>query len=431
MGVVKTSDIKPGMVLAEDLSSPHGRFLFPEGCKLTREHVRIIKIWGVREADIQGIPQCRPVAVNLMDIDPELFSLGDEHVSRCLSNFTHEHEFMDEIYRLCLKRTVQHLATGFSLPTKQMSRMPRSARSDADESAFFNTIDPLSIIQKIHSPNTFSDTYHRINELLNSPEKSSRQVAEAISADASLEKKLLELINSPLYAFPSDISAIPQALAIMGAEELNHLILGISIFQYFNAFTIPANVAYSFWRHAILCGCIGKLLAGLLPGVTIERFFTAGLLHDIGKLAIAVAAPDLYVRTQEYAMEQTLPDFEAEQQILGFDHSLVGMLLLEQWMVPKSLLSIARHHHDPMQAELTLEPAITHLADLMTLAIDTATISPCILPTMAADVWESLCFPLTVLEPVLTQGEQQATEISRIFLKEMSIQCQNSNKFSH
>ena len=354
--------------------------------------------------------------MNLLDVDPELFNMSDEYVSKYIINFDLTHKAISEIYRLGLKRTVQHLANGNDLPLFVISTTDKKSPA----STITETITPEEIVHQIHAANPFPEAYFRISELLNTPQRSATKVAETISSYASLSTTLLELVNSPLYAFPSHIDNMYQAVSVLGAEELNTLILGISVHTFFKQFVIPAESSNHFWKHAILCGCISKLLAQLLPGVTIERFFVAGLLHDIGKLAIAIAAPKQNVRIQEYALEHNVPDYQAEQHILGFDHTLVGKMLLEDWMVPKAIAVIASFHHDPMQSELTLEPAIVHLADILTLAIDTATIKPSFFPALAHEAWESLGFPTATLEPVATQAEKQALAISGVFITERS-----------
>lgn len=415
MGVVKTPDIKPGMVLETDLSSPQGRLLFYKGCKLTKDHVRIIKIWGVPEALIQGVSQQQPFHLNLLDIDPETFNLSDEYVCRFFPSCAADQEAMREIYRLCLKRTTQHLAEGGTLPVQNIPGNLSACRSKKRNET--NIMDPVSIVRQINSAKTFSQTYYTINELLNSPERSSKKVSETISKDTSLEKILLKLVNSPLYAFPSAIENINQAVSNMGASELNLLILGISGFEFFKSFDIPSTAVHSFWKHAVLCGCIAKLLAGLLPGVTIERYFVAGLLHDIGKLAMIIVMPEPYSRIQAYALEQTVAASKAEQLVLGFDHCQLGTLLLEEWNVPNALTTLMQYHHDPMRADITLEPSIIHLADIMALSIDTATQTPRVIPGILPGVWESLGFPPSILEPVVTQAEDHAAAIMRIFFE--------------
>ncbi len=416
MGVVKTPDIKSGMILAEDLTSPQGRLLYREGSTLTQDNLRILKMWGVREANIYGIPQQKVNTLNLLDVDPELFSMSDEYVGRYMPNLNPEHETMSEIYRLCFKRTVRHIAEGNELPENVFPF------NGGTPSTFLNsasaTVDPRSITQHIHETIPFPEIYSRINELLNSPYRSTTNVAKTIAENDPLATSLLELVNSPLYAFPSRIDSIYQAVSILGAEELNTIVLGISVYTFFKNFLIPAEFANHFWKHAIFCGCVAKLLAGLLPGVTIERFFVAGLLHDIGKIAIAIAAPKQMGNIQNYTLQYNVPDYQAEQHILGFDHTLLGKMLLDDWMLPKTIVAVARFHHDPMQSAMTLEPAIVHLADILTLAYDTATIKPTIFPPLKKSAWDSLGFPLATLEPVVIQAEKQATAISKLIIKE-------------
>jgi HD-like signal output (HDOD) protein len=129
--------------------------------------------------------------------------------------------------------------------------------------------------------------YTHIVKLLNQPNSSSHQIAKVISKDASLTVRLLRLVNSPIYGFPDKIDSVSRAVSLLGTNELTTLALGITLVKQFK--NIPSDLLTmdSFWRHSIHCGLFARNFTEQLDEKAVEKYFTGGSLHDIGRLIIS------------------------------------------------------------------------------------------------------------------------------------------------
>ena len=167
-----------------------------------------------------------------------------------------------------------------------------------------------------------------------------------------------------LYGFPQTIDSVSRAVALVGAKELSTLALGISAINYFH--DIPAELVdmKTFWRHSITCGIFAKLLAGTQTGLAPERFFIAGLLHDVGRLIMFKKLPYASTEAMLFARENSIPLVEAERSIMEFCHTDISEPLLASWKFPEGLSNMINFHHNPMEFPNPLEPAIIHIAEI-------------------------------------------------------------------
>jgi HD-like signal output (HDOD) protein len=194
------------------------------------------------------------------------------------------------------------------------------------------------------------------------------------------------------------------------------LALGVSVVQHFR--DVPPDLMNMklFWQHAISCGVFAKLLAGHMVGLSEERFFVAGLIHDIGRLVLAKNYPQTATRVLLLAKSRpcTLP--EAEQEVLGFDHAEVGRLLLRGWKFPTSLEQVVGYHHKPMRAQHVVETGILHVANVMAHAFLMHGGAPLYVPPLDGQAWEELDLSPSVIAPAMRQAERQVEDIFQAFL---------------
>ncbi len=206
----------------------------------------------------------------------------------------------------------------------------------------------------------------RLLELVEAPDTSAGDIGSVLTQDPNLTARLLRIVNSSYYNFPSRIDTVSRAVTVVGIRELYSLVLAVSAVQVFTR--IPAQLVNmdTFWRHSIYCGLIARGLARRLRILHPERLFIAGLLHDIGSLLIYQRVPE---RARDLLLtaegdEQIL--YEAEVKTLGFSHADLGGLMMELWKLPVPLQEAVRFHHSPADAdEGKLEAAIVHIAEVL------------------------------------------------------------------
>jgi HD-like signal output (HDOD) protein len=227
-----------------------------------------------------------------------------------------------------------------------------------------NATDIVKDIDKLFS---LPEVCYRLHELLEDPHNNVSDIARLISQDADLTARLLKIANSSMYGFSGRIDSLERAISVIGTNQLLILVLATSSVMTFPR--IPGeffNMA-SFWRHSAYCGVVARLLAQRCHVLHPERLFVAGLLHDIGLLALCVSHADLARNVMDTVHESGQAMHVIEQIQLGFDHTDVGSELLKKWGLPEGLQAAVRGHHQPGQVKNhALEAAIVHIATAFT-----------------------------------------------------------------
>lgn len=205
----------------------------------------------------------------------------------------------------------------------------------------------------------------RLNEMVEDPDCSAAQIGDAIATDPGLTARLLRLVNSPIYGFPSAIDSIPMAITILGTRQLRDLVLATAVFDTFGEVSHTRQELELFWQHSIVCAMAAKEIAHRLKLGHGERLFVAGLLHDIGKLVILSALRHEYHQLITQLQETPASSHgSVEREILGFDHGDIGNELLRQWNLPEAIIEPVRFHHYPQRAmQFRTDTYIIHLAN--------------------------------------------------------------------
>ena len=204
----------------------------------------------------------------------------------------------------------------------------------------------------------------RVNTLLEDPNHTHKQLGELIGHDPALTARILRIVNSAYYNFPSKIELVSRAISIIGEHDLRTLVLATSAVDVFKRIPNQLVNMELFWQHSVFTGIVARLLSKHCHVLHSERLFIAGLLHDIGKLILYYKEP---TSSQQVLVEASEHDgllVTAEQKILGFTHADVGGALIEAWKLPESLYTVVRYHHNPEQANAyELETALVHMAN--------------------------------------------------------------------
>jgi len=213
------------------------------------------------------------------------------------------------------------------------------------------------IINRIHNLPTPPIVFTQVNKVLNNPNTSAYQIGAIISEDPALTAKVLKLTNSAFYGNPRTITSVKQAIIILGLDVVRSLVLSASVFEMFSKkYKIDKEYLDSFWRHSLSVAFMARIISRMknFPSfLEAEESFSAGLLHDIGKLVIFAHLPDEFHEISRALNENTERHIsEIEDEFLGFDHSLVGSYLAQKWNLPEELAVAIRYHHCPDEANV-------------------------------------------------------------------------------
>ncbi len=207
----------------------------------------------------------------------------------------------------------------------------------------------------------------RLTQLLNDPTNDFEEAAAVIKADGLLTAKLLRVCNSSAFGLAERVASVDQALMLLGFNEVRRLVLSLG---FGNAMTVPlpdyAMEPNQLWQHSFMAATAGESIAsrGLCQDVDVSVAFTAGLLHDIGKLIMAqVITPEARTVIHRHMSGEGLGSVEAEREVLGTDHAEVGSCLLHIWRLPENIVEAAANHHRPVIKPTPKLSAVAHLAN--------------------------------------------------------------------
>lgn len=206
----------------------------------------------------------------------------------------------------------------------------------------------------------------QVQEMADSPHSTAESIGEVISTDTALSARLLKIVNSAFYGMPSRIDTISRAVNLLGMRELKNLTFAASAAEVFS--DIPPDLVdmAGFWQHSIYTGLVARQLAQDCHVLHAERLFTAGLLHDVGRLLIYIKLPEQAAQAEIMRQESERHLCDIEDELLGFDHTEVGYALLTEWKLPPNLCATIRYHHRPQDAhDAHLESALLHIADIV------------------------------------------------------------------
>ena len=193
------------------------------------------------------------------------------------------------------------------------------------------------------------------------------QIAEEIRTDQVITARMLGLANSAMFAKRSPIESLDHALVYLGQGELVKLILTAAVHSFFDQSTTGYSLCKGgLYHHAIGCAQVAEALAVKTQKVDRRIAYTAGLLHDIGKVVLDQYVAPAYPLFYRQAMEKNENVIVTEKRLLGMDHTEVGYLLARQWLFPESLVHVIRYHHQPdKQGEHKTLAVIVYIADLL------------------------------------------------------------------
>jgi HD-like signal output (HDOD) protein len=177
---------------------------------------------------------------------------------------------------------------------------------------------------------------------------SAKDLAEFIKRDQAISNKILRVANSAYYGLMKEVDSIHRAITIIGFNEVIGMAIGMSVFSSFKSNDrLEVFDMKALWLHSIgSATAAGEILKKTGFKAT-ENIFLSGLMHDIGKVILAVYFPDHYRDVLGEAKRRQLIIHKVERELLGIDHARISGLLMERWNFPDTLLLPTSFHHSP------------------------------------------------------------------------------------
>ena len=246
----------------------------------------------------------------------------------------------------------------------------KSAIAQATESKIFLQDENLkSLISNIGALPSVPRLYREVSQELKSPEASLNKIGEMISSEPAMAAKVLQVANSAFFARRHGISKISEAVSYLGLDRVAQLILAIHAFSEFKPAESGSFPIEQLWTHSNSTAARAKQIAEdqHASAKTADDAFTAGLLHDIGKLILAGRFPEEYATTMTKAITDQIPLYLAERETFSVTHAEVGAYLLAIWGLPNPIVDAVAYHHNPTTIPVQSFSALTavHAADTL------------------------------------------------------------------
>jgi len=208
--------------------------------------------------------------------------------------------------------------------------------------------------QSITRMPSLSVTMMKVLEICNAPETSPDDLNRVISLDPILAGKVLRLINSAYYSLRDPVTSLTRAVMLLGINTIKNLALSAAVLKSLEGKdSFRGLCANDFWLHSLGVGVASKFLAAELgvPLAEREEYFVAGLLHDLGKIPLNREYAMEYRDVLKKAEQENRSLHETEDEIFGFNHCLVGEMIINKWQLGRLFLNTLRHHHHPVDAQ--------------------------------------------------------------------------------
>jgi putative nucleotidyltransferase with HDIG domain len=257
-----------------------------------------------------------------------------------------------------------------------------------------------------------------VMELLSSIEQEDIDIsvlAKKVSYDQALTAKTLRLANSSTYGLQVKVTTIQQAITFLGFQTTRNLITAAAITGCFPSGRCEGFHDKAFWRHSIATAACARALARRMR-FNQDIAFTAGLLHDIGRLVLVTGHPDAYAQVVAWHAQHGGDWQDAEQAVLGIDHVDAGVALADHWNFSSTMRQAIAYHHAPDIHGAGFLATIVHVANAIVHALDLAGEDDELVPRVSSVAWDAMGLNEEAYLHLFRETELQFGEMSTILM---------------
>jgi len=257
-----------------------------------------------------------------------------------------------------------------------------------------------------------------VMELLSSIEQDDIDIsvlAKKVSYDQALTAKTLRLANSSSFGLQVKVTTIQQAITFLGFQATRNLITAAAITGCFPSGRCEGFHDKAFWRHSIATAVCARALARRMR-FNQDIAFTAGLLHDIGKLVLVTGHPDAYAQVVAWRAQHGGDWLDAERAVLGIDHVDAGVALADHWNFSDTMRHAIACHHAPDMHGAGFLAAIVHVANAIVHALDLAGEDDELVPRVSSVAWDAMGLNEEAYLHLFRETEVQFGEMSTILM---------------
>jgi len=228
---------------------------------------------------------------------------------------------------------------------------------------------PVELEQMLSGPTEIAslpEITTRIVQVIEDPRATAHDMHEIVRTDPALASKILKVVNSAFYGLPSQVGSLDRAIILLGPSAVKNIALAASLSRMFDANAISEQFnARDLWRHCVAVAVCVRLLAAKSKSIAPDEAFVAGLVHDVGLIAVQQLFPAKLKDLADRCRDTPQCLCALEESLIGADHQAFGSALARKWNFPPSLRHVVGCHHDPsdLLSEKTRLTAAVYAAD--------------------------------------------------------------------
>jgi putative nucleotidyltransferase with HDIG domain len=206
-----------------------------------------------------------------------------------------------------------------------------------------------SLLPRLEFLPSLPTLYTEIIAEIQAPNSSFKKVGELIARDVSMTAKILQLVNSAFFGLARRIANPQEAVSLLGYDTVKALVLSAKVFSQFDVKRVPRVWLDALWRHSLETSLFARSIATTekLPRKSLDEAFTAGILHDLGKLILVQNFQDDYAEVLDQCRRRPRPLWELESERFGASHAELGAYLMGLWGIGDEVVNAIAHHHQP------------------------------------------------------------------------------------
>ncbi len=274
------------------------------------------------------------------------------------------------------------------------------------------------IIEKTSTVSSIPAAAMQVMKVLRDPNANMGEIVQVISYDPGLTSNILKLANSTYFGCSKGISSLRDAVVRLGAGNIFKLvtasIANVALSRGIKGYNLQPG---ELWEHSIATAVSAETLSDMLKIKTAKLAFTAGLLHDLGKVVLGRFIDKTIFNEIAEVLQSGKTYVEAETEVLGIDHAEVGALLLARWNIPDSLVLAVRWHHEPWNIEDDPTSSIVNASDYTCIDNNIGTREGAFKPALHERVFGQLSLTPELKEELILRTKSSVENIKDAFSK--------------
>lgn len=214
---------------------------------------------------------------------------------------------------------------------------------------------------------TLPEVTMRIVDVVQDKRSTAHDLHKIVRNDPSLSARVLRVVNSAFYGLPGLIGSIDRAIMMLGLNAVKNIAIAASIGKMFKSSVICDDFSgKDLWTHCVAVGASNKLITETIGLALPDESFLAGLIHDIGLVAVIQCHSQELPKIVELT-KSGVSYCKAEESVIGANHQEIGMALTVRWKFPRSFQYVTGYHHNPSELaqENRLLSMVTHISDIL------------------------------------------------------------------